>query len=102
MKLAMIGLGKMGYNLAVNLLNHGHEVVAHDSNEIQIEKIVAEGAIGAVTLEEVVQNLETPRVLMLQVPHGEITESVINTWKPMLDKGDIIIDGGNSNYHESI
>ena len=98
----MIGLGKMGYNLAANLLNHGHEVVAHDSNEEQIDKIVAEGAIGAVTLEEVVQKLESPRVLMLQVPHGEITESVINTLKPMLDKGDIIIDGGNSNYHESM
>ena len=98
----MIGLGKMGYNLAANLLNHGHEVVAHDSNEEQIDKIVAEGAIGAVTLEEDVQKLESSRVLMLQVPHGEITESVINTLKPMLDKGDIIIDGGNSNYHESM
>jgi len=98
----MIGLGKMGYNLAANLLNHGHEVVAHDSNAEQIDKMVAEGAIGAVTLEDVVQKLETPRVLMLQVPHGKITESVINTLKPMLDKGDIIIDGGNSNYHESM
>ncbi|WP_019413126.1 phosphogluconate dehydrogenase (NAD(+)-dependent, decarboxylating) [Paenisporosarcina sp. TG20] len=102
MKLAMIGLGKMGYNLALNLLEHGHEVVAHDSNVIQIEKIVAEGAIGAITLEEVVQNLETPRVCILQVPHGEITGSVINTLKLMLDKGDIIIDGGNSNYLESM
>lgn len=102
MKLAMIGTGKMGYNLALNLMDNGHEVVAHDANREQVEKITADGAIGAYSLEEVVQKLEKPRVLFMLVPHGEITENVIATLKTLLDEGDIIIDGGNSNYKESI
>lgn len=102
MKLAMIGVGKMGYNLALNMMDNGHEVVAHDANREQVDKIAAEGAIAAYTLEEVVQQLEQPRVLMMLVPHGEITENVISTLKPLLDEGDIIIDGGNSNYKESV
>lgn len=102
MKLAMIGVGKMGYNLAMNMMDNGHEVVAHDANSEQVDRIVADGAIGAKSLEEVVQQLEKPRVLMMLVPHGEITENVIATLKPLLDEGDIIIDGGNSNFKESI
>ncbi|MBP2240495.1 6-phosphogluconate dehydrogenase [Cytobacillus eiseniae] len=102
MKLAMIGLGKMGYNLALNLIDHGHEVVANDVNAAQIEKISTEGAIAAYSLEEVVQQLETPRIIWLMVPAGDITESVISTLVPMLDKGDIIIEGGNSNYKDTI
>lgn len=102
MKLAMIGVGKMGYNLALNMMDNGHQVVAHDASSEQVDKIAADGAIGAYTLEEVVQQLEKPRVLMMLVPHGEITENVIATLKPLLDEGDIIIDGGNSNYKESV
>ncbi|QHJ70063.1 phosphogluconate dehydrogenase (NAD(+)-dependent, decarboxylating) [Planococcus halotolerans] len=102
MKLAMIGVGKMGYNLALNMMDNGHQVVAHDANSEQVNKIAADGAIGAYSLEEVVQQLEKPRVLMMLVPHGEITENVIATLKPLLDEGDIIIDGGNSNYKESV
>lgn len=102
MKLAMIGVGKMGYNLALNMMDNGHQVVAHDANSEQVDKIAADGAIGAYTLEEVVGQLEKPRVLMMLVPHGEITENVIATLKPLLDEGDIIIDGGNSNYKESV
>lgn len=102
MKLAMIGVGKMGYNLALNMMDNGHQVVAHDANSEQVDKIAADGAIGAYSLEEVVQELEKPRVLMMLVPHGEITENVIATLKPLLDEGDIIIDGGNSNYKESV
>ncbi|HSI65809.1 MAG TPA: NADP-dependent phosphogluconate dehydrogenase, partial [Planococcus sp. (in: firmicutes)] len=102
MKLAMIGIGKMGYNLALNMMDNGHEVVAHDANREQVDKIAVDGAIGAYTLEEVVQKLDKPRVLMMLVPHGEITENVISTLKPLLDEGDIIIDGGNSNFKESV
>lgn len=102
MKLAMIGVGKMGYNLALNMMDNGHEVVAHDANSEQVDKIARDGAIGAYTLERVVKQLEQPRVLMMLVPHGEITENVIATLKPLLDEGDIIIDGGNSNYKESV
>lgn len=102
MKLAMIGLGKMGYNLALNLLDHGHEVVAYDVNSEQVNKMASEGAIAATTLEEVVHRLDTPRIIWLMVPHGEITEQVIQTLEPLLGKGDIIIEGGNSNYKDSI
>ncbi|MFD1032552.1 phosphogluconate dehydrogenase (NAD(+)-dependent, decarboxylating) [Metaplanococcus flavidus] len=102
MKLAMIGVGKMGYNLALNMMDNGHEVVAHDANREQVDKIASDGAIGAYTLEEVVQQLEKPRVLMMLVPHGEITENVVATLKPLLDEGDILIDGGNSNFKESV
>ncbi|MEW9053264.1 MAG: phosphogluconate dehydrogenase (NAD(+)-dependent, decarboxylating) [Neobacillus sp.] len=102
MKVAMIGLGKMGYNLALNLLDNGHEVVAHDVNADQVKKISAEGAWGAFTLEEVVQQLAAPRVLWMMVPAGEITESVLLQLEALLEAGDIIIDGGNSNYKDSI
>jgi 6-phosphogluconate dehydrogenase len=102
MKVAMIGLGKMGYNLALNLLDNGHEVVAHDVNADQVKKISAEGASGAFTLEEVVQQLAAPRVIWMMVPAGEITESVLSQLEALLEAGDIIIDGGNSNYKDSI
>lgn len=102
MKLAMVGLGKMGYNLALNLLEHGHEVVANDVNAEQVTNISAEGAIGAFTLEEVVQQLETPRIIWLMVPAGDITERVISKLETLLEPGDIIIDGGNSNYKNSV
>ncbi|MBE4906880.1 decarboxylating 6-phosphogluconate dehydrogenase [Bacillus luteolus] len=102
MKLGMVGLGKMGYNLVQNLMDHGHEVVAHDVNSEQVHNISAEGAIGANTLEEVIQQLETPRIIWLMVPAGDITESVLSKLEPLLESGDIIIDGGNSNYKDSV
>jgi 6-phosphogluconate dehydrogenase len=102
MKVAMIGLGKMGYNLALNLIDHGHKVVAHDVDAENVESISAEGAIGAFTLEEVIQQLETPRILWLMVPAGDITESVLSKLKSLLEPGDMVIDGGNSNYKDSI
>jgi 6-phosphogluconate dehydrogenase len=102
MKLGMVGLGKMGYNLVLNLLDHGHKVVANDVNSEQVQKISSEGAIGASTLEELVQQLETPRIIWLMVPAGDITESVLSRLEPLLESGDIIIDGGNSNYKDSV
>jgi 6-phosphogluconate dehydrogenase len=102
MKLAMIGLGKMGYNLALNLLDHGHEVVAYDVNSEQVNQIASEGAIPTTTLEEVVQKLDKPRIFWLMVPHGEVTENVISTLESRIEPGDIIIDGGNSNYKDSV
>lgn len=102
MKLALIGLGKMGYHLALNLLDHGHEVVAFDIDAEQVKSISAEGAITATSIEDVVQQLKPPRVIWLMVPAGDITESVFSTMEPLLKAGDIIIDGGNSNYKDSI
>ncbi|MFC4323646.1 phosphogluconate dehydrogenase (NAD(+)-dependent, decarboxylating) [Litchfieldia salsa] len=102
MKLAMIGLGKMGYNLSQNLLDHGHELVAYDISEDNVKNICSEGAIAAYSLEEVVKQLESPRIVWMMVPAGQITENVLSSLGEMLETGDIVIDGGNSNYKDSI
>lgn len=102
MKLAMIGLGKMGYNLALNLIDHGHEVVAHDVDMSVVEKISAEGAIQATSLENAIQQLESPRIIWLMVPAGDVTENILASLESMLEEGDIIIEGGNSNYRDSV
>lgn len=98
----MIGLGKMGYNLAVNLIDHEHEVVAYDVDMDVVDKIVEEGAIKATSLEEAVQQLTSPRVIWLMIPAGDITENVLSSLESLLEKGDIIIEGGNSNYKDSV
>lgn len=102
MKLGMIGLGKMGFNLANNMLRHKHEVVAYDVNPEPGQKLAALGAVSAATIEELVANLEAPRVVWMMVPAGEIVDKVIDILIPLLSQGDIVIDGGNSHYKQSI
>ncbi|MBE5102541.1 phosphogluconate dehydrogenase (NAD(+)-dependent, decarboxylating) [Priestia aryabhattai] len=103
MKIGLIGLGKMGYNLSLNLMDHHHEVVAYDVNKEAIEKLSNEGAAGAFTVKELVNELPpSPKVVWIMVPAGEVTENVITELKELLSEGDIIIDGGNSNYKESV
>lgn len=101
MKIGLIGLGKMGLNLGQNLMDHHHEVVAFDLNEQAVEEMKTYGAEGASSLKELVESLETPRVLWLMVPHA-VVDSVISEMKPLLSKGDIVIEAGNSHYKESI
>ncbi|MGG2027804.1 phosphogluconate dehydrogenase (NAD(+)-dependent, decarboxylating) [Gottfriedia sp. S16(2024)] len=101
MKVGLIGLGKMGLNLGQNLMDHNHEVVAFDLNTAAVEEMKGLGAIGTSSLEELVKNLNTPRVLWIMVPHG-VVDSVISEVKPFLSEGDIIIEAGNSHYKESI
>ncbi|MFD4706635.1 phosphogluconate dehydrogenase (NAD(+)-dependent, decarboxylating) [Gottfriedia sp. NPDC058432] len=101
MKVGLIGLGKMGLNLGQNLMDHNHEVVAFDLNTAAVEEMKGLGAIGTSSLEELVKNLDTPRVLWIMVPHG-VVDSVISEVKPFLSDGDIIIEAGNSHYKESI
>lgn len=102
MKIGLIGLGKMGFNLAQNLLDHGHEVVANDIDASQVADITKKGAIGAYSIEELVNKLESPRTIWLMVPAGKITEMVLKELKKGLKQGDRIIDGGNSNYKETL
>ncbi|MFQ6580981.1 phosphogluconate dehydrogenase (NAD(+)-dependent, decarboxylating) [Priestia megaterium] len=103
MKIGLIGLGKMGYNLSLNLMDNHHEVVAYDVNKEAVEKLANEGATGAVTVEELVNELpHSPKVVWIMVPAGEVTKNVITELKELLSEGDIIIDGGNSNYKESV
>ncbi len=102
MQIAMIGLGKMGANMTVRLLNDGHSVVAFDLNEEAIAQAESAGATGARTLDEVVENLSTPRVVWVMVPAGKPTESTIEALTEKLEAGDVIIDGGNSNFHNTV
>ncbi|MBP1308529.1 6-phosphogluconate dehydrogenase [Paenibacillus sp. 1182] len=101
MQVGLIGLGKMGLNLGKNLIDHKHELVAYDVNAAAIQEMKDYGAKGASTLEELVQTTQSPRVLWIMVPH-QIVDSVLDQLQPMLSKGDIIIEGGNSHYKESI
>jgi 6-phosphogluconate dehydrogenase len=102
MDLAMIGLGKMGANMAQRLMNGGHRVVAFDLNEAAIQAAEQAGAVGARTLDEVVASLPAPRVVWVMVPSGRITDETITALAARLSAGDVIIDGGNSNYKDSI
>ena len=102
MDIAMIGLGKMGANMAQRLMNGGHRVVAYDVSEQAIHAAEIAGAVGARSLNEVAAKLPAPRIVWVMVPSGKITDDTITALAARLSKGDIIIDGGNSNYKDSI
>lgn len=102
MKLGFIGLGKMGFNMVQNLLEHNHEVVAYDISPELINKISHFGAKKTDSIENLVKNLHSPRVIWLMVPAGEPVDKTIEKLLPLLDKGDILIDGGNSYYKDTL
>ncbi|MHB8681084.1 MAG: phosphogluconate dehydrogenase (NAD(+)-dependent, decarboxylating) [Acidimicrobiales bacterium] len=101
MKVAMVGLGKMGANMSQRLVEKGHEVVAFDLSEQARTAVAAHGAQTAATLEELVTKLDPPRVVWVMVPAGDPTTSTIDALKGLLSAGDVVIDGGNSNYKEA-
>ena len=102
MQLAMIGLGKMGANMVRRLLRGGHHVVVFDLDKAAVETMVREGAEAAGSLEEMVSALEKPRVAWVMVPAGDPTEQTIMALAEVLERGDLVVDGGNSNYKDSI
>jgi len=102
MNIGMIGLGKMGANMVARLIEGGHNVVAYDINEDPIKAVEELGAIGARTIEEMVEKLPQPRLVWVMVPSGKITDDTITAVAGQLSKGDTIIDGGNSNYKDSM
>jgi 6-phosphogluconate dehydrogenase len=101
MELAMIGLGKMGANMAQRLLRGGHRVVGYDPAEAARAALEAKGAHTAVTLAAAVNALAAPRTVWLMVPAGEVTDATVSALVPLLAAGDTLIDGGNSNYRDS-
>lgn len=101
MEIAMIGLGKMGANMTRRLLRGGHRVVASDLNAEAVAAAVADGAQGAATLDEAIALLAPPRAVWLMVPAGAPTENIVNVLATRLTPGDVLIDGGNSNYTDS-
>ncbi len=102
MQLGMIGLGKMGANMVRRLMAGGHQCVGFDVNKASVDAMAQEGAQGAYTLEELVNKLQSPRVLWCMVPAGELTEKTVAALEVLLDAGDIIIDGGNSFYKDGV
>ena len=102
MKIGFIGLGKMGMNMVHRLLNNGHEIVAYARTAETVKRAEELGAIGAHSLQDIVSNLDAPRIVWLMVPAGHATEDTITGISALLDKGDIVIDGGNSFYKDSI
>jgi 6-phosphogluconate dehydrogenase len=102
MQLAMIGLGKMGGNMVERLLRGGHKVVAFDRAPETVQKYAALGATGATSLADMVKKLDAPRVIWIMVPAGAPVDDTIAELRPTLKEGDILIDGGNSNFHETI
>ena len=97
----MVGIGRMGAGLTRRLMRGGHRVVAFDRDANALKAIADDGAISASTLEQMVRELAPPRAVWLMVPAGEPTESSVRAVGALLDPGDVIIDGGNSNWHDA-
>ncbi|WP_125591232.1 phosphogluconate dehydrogenase (NAD(+)-dependent, decarboxylating) [Companilactobacillus jidongensis] len=102
MKLAMIGLGKMGINLTENLIRNNNEVVAFDLNEDAKKSATKLGATVVDNLEDAVKNLDAPRIIWVMLPAGKPANSTIDKLSELLDQNDIVIDGGNSFYEDSL
>lgn len=102
MQIGLIGLGKMGFNLALNIMKHGHEVVAYDINSETLQAIADHGAKPATSLQQLAENLKSKRVIWMMIPAGTLVDDTLNHLKHYLSVGDIIIDGGNSFYKDSI
>lgn len=102
MQIGIVGLGRMGGNMTQRLIEHGHTVVTYDRNPDAIAATVEHGAVGVTTLEEMVQRLESPRAIWIMVPAGAPVDSVILTLTQYMTPGDTIIDGGNSNFHDTV
>ncbi len=102
MELGMIGLGRMGANMSERLVRGGHRVISYDRSPEAIQLVVDKGAVGAHSLADFVKQLTPPRAIWLMVPSGDPVDQTIDQLLPLLNEGDILIDGGNSNYKDSI
>jgi 6-phosphogluconate dehydrogenase len=102
MELGIVGLGRMGANMARRLMRDGHTIVAYDVNPDAVSGLEGEGAIGASSLEDLAAKLSAPRAVWIMVPAGEITEQTVEAVAAALEEGDAIVDGGNSYYRDDI
>jgi len=102
MQIGMVGLGRMGGNMARRLLRGGHEVVAYAADANAVRQLAGEGAVGALTLDDFVAKLKAPRVAWVMVPAGPPTEQVVTDLARRLDPGDTLIDGGNSSFKDDV
>jgi 6-phosphogluconate dehydrogenase len=102
LELGIIGLGRMGSNIARRLLRDGHQVAGYNRHPEAVEALVEDGGVGAGSVEELVAALEPPRAVWLMLPAGHITESVLHEVAALLESGDTVIDGGNTHYVDDI
>ncbi len=102
MQIGLIGLGKMGYNLALNFKSKGHQVVAFDVNKAAMDKIASEGITTAPSISELPNSLHGKRVIWIMVPAGNVVDVILGNIKNYLKADDIIIDGGNSHYKDTL
>jgi 6-phosphogluconate dehydrogenase len=102
MEIGFVGLGKMGMNMVTRLKQGGHHIVAHDRTAELVEKAAEVGCTGASSLEDLVSKLKSPRIVWLMVPSGAPTEESVQKVAALLGQGDIVIDGGNSNFHDDV
>jgi 6-phosphogluconate dehydrogenase len=102
MKLGMIGLGKMGGNMTERLMKDGHQVVVFDRSPETLSKYAALGALASNDAADMVAKLEAPRIVWIMVPAGKPVDDTIAALLPGMSKGDVIIDGGNSNFHDTL
>lgn len=102
MKLGLIGLGKMGYPLSLNMKEKGHQVIAYNRSKAKRDAINQEGVETAGSIEELIKALEQPRTVWMMVPSGDTVEKLIDQLIPLLDENDLIIDGGNSFYKDTV
>src|SRR5207244_3198943 len=101
MQVGMIGLGRMGANMVRRLMRGGHRCVVHDVSKEAVQVLVGEGALGAVSLDDFVTRLATPRIVWLMVP-AAIVDATLDDLSPRLAAGDVVVDGGNSYYRDDI
>jgi len=102
MRIGMIGLGKMGANMSRRLMNDGHEVVGFDLDPDAVAELQDDGAAGASSLDGLVTQLHSPAVCWMMVPAGDAVDTTLDDLLPHLDEGDIVVDGGNSNYKDTL
>src|SRR5262245_46344782 len=101
MQCGFVGLGRMGANMVRRLLAGGHDCIVHDVNSAAMQALAGDGAIPAGTLADLVHKLESPRVIWMMLP-AAIVRSTVAALTPLLGAGDILVDGGNSDYHDAI
>jgi 6-phosphogluconate dehydrogenase len=102
MMIGLVGLGKMGANMAKRLMRGGHKVVVSDLNPANVQQIAADGAIASASMDDMVAKLVAPRVVWLMIPAGDPTEKTVVALAEKLQRGDIIIDGGNSYFKDDV
>ncbi len=101
MQIAMIGLGRMGANMATRLMRAGHECIVYDRNDRAVQELAEAGAVGATDIADLCAKLSKPRSIWIMIP-AAVVDAVVDELSPHLETGDIVIDGGNSNYKEDI